>query len=206
MKKKIIILAVILIILAMALVMFIPTRRCYYDDGGTCTYTAPTYQIVVWNTFVTTYDENGQLVNNRYHKTSVFWYPDNQKSIDELWEIECATSKFYHDMMAEGGEPPMYEVAVDWSDFIKLDGIFYIGDCRETEVSADRIGEKIGEVTCGVPKIYTDGRGKTSDDIPDDGASFLCEIGTELFSVNDTDNAIAALVDGKYYIYTKKSN
>ena len=35
-------------------------------------------------------DENGQPVHNTYRETSVFWYPDNQKSIDELWQIEMA--------------------------------------------------------------------------------------------------------------------
>ena len=95
-----------------------------------------------------------------------------------------------------------YEVPVDWSDFIKTDGVIYKGDWRETEVSPDKIGSKIGEVSCGVPKVYTDGKGNLLNLEPENGASSICGIGTELFSVIDDDNSIAALVDGKYYLYT----
>lgn len=35
----------------------------------------------------------------------------------------------------------------------------------------------------------------------DEGAASLCKIGTELFAIIDRDNAIAALVDGQYYLY-----
>lgn len=95
-----------------------------------------------------------------------------------------------------------YEVPVDWSDFIKINDVTYKGDWRETEVSLDRIGAKIGEVSCGVPKVYTDGSGNVQNLEPENGASFLCGIGTELFYIIDSDNAIAAFVDGKYYLYT----
>ncbi len=98
-------------------------------------------------------------------------------------------------------EPVQYEVPVDWVDFIKLDGVTYVGDWRGTEVDANHIGEKIGEVTCGVPKVYTDGLGNTTSSEPEDGASYLCNIGTELYAVTDREDAIAALVDGKYYLY-----
>ena len=101
-------------------------------------------------------------------------------------------------------EPVQYEVPVDWADFIKVNGIKYLGDWRETEVSADCIGEKIGEVTCGVPKVYTDGMGNTTSSEPENGAAYLCDVGTELFAVTDRENAIAALVDGKYYLYTEQ--
>ena len=98
-------------------------------------------------------------------------------------------------------EPVQYEVPVDWADFIKLDGVTYVGDWRGTEVAVDCIGEKIGEVTCGVPKVYTDGTGNMTSSEPENGASYLCEVGTELYAVTDREDAIAALVDGKYYLY-----
>ena len=103
---------------------------------------------------------------------------------------------------SETTEQLQYEVPVDWTDFIKIAGIIYNGDWRVTEVSSDKIGEKIGEISCGVPKVYTDGKGNVYDDAPADGASYLCKIGTEIFSIIDNDNAIAALVNGKYYLYT----
>ncbi len=109
--------------------------------------------------------------------------------------------------MSEDNEESMqYEVPVDWMDFIKLDGVSYIGDWHVTEVSAELIGEKIGEVTCGVPTVYTDGAGNTTSMEPEDGAAFLCTIGTELFSVIGNDNVVAALVDGKYYLYVSREH
>ena len=69
-------------------VLFIPIPKGTFDDGGTREYAALTYKIVVWNKINITIDENGKIIDDRYHKTSVFWYPDNQKSIDELWQIE----------------------------------------------------------------------------------------------------------------------
>ena len=73
-KKKIIIALVILIVL------FCPVPSQIHLDGGTPSYTALTYKVVKWNRFID--------VNNRYHKTSVYWFPDNFKTIDELWIIE----------------------------------------------------------------------------------------------------------------------
>lgn len=101
-------------------------------------------------------------------------------------------------------EPPeaLMQVCVDWMNFIKLDGVSYVGDWEVTEVSPDEIGEKIGEVTCGVPNVYSDAHGNVFNLEPDDGAAFGCPIGTEVFSVVGRDNSVAALVGGKYYLYT----
>ena len=86
MKKKIIIPAIIVI--ALLLVLFLPIPRGSYDDGGTRVYTALTYKIVKWNSIFVVIDENGHASSRTYQKTSVFWYPDNQKSIDKLWQME----------------------------------------------------------------------------------------------------------------------
>ncbi len=86
MKKKIIISVVILIVLV---VLFLPMSQEKYDDGGTRTYSALTYKIVAWNRMVAKYDEEGNMSGvDRFTKTSVYWYPDNQKSLDELLEME----------------------------------------------------------------------------------------------------------------------
>ena len=115
---------------------------------------------------------------------------------------ENDTPKSNDDTPSETTESVRYEVPVDWSDFIKIDGVIYTGDWRKTEVLPDKIGAKIGEVSCGVPKVYADGDGNIQNSNPENGASYLCKIGTELFFVIDSDTAIAALVDGKYYLYT----
>ena len=270
MKKKILIVAITVI--SIALVLFLPIPQGSYDDGGTRDYDALTYKIVSWNKILPTVDENGETVHIKYQSTSVFWYPDNQKSIDELWKLErernqtdlafidpyiapsiitreeakgysieqlnevlvgldenmlyeswgdaeYTLSGMYgavwklddtreivvhgdgNGKIANVAEVIKYEVPIDWVDFIKLNGIEYLGDWRATAISRDEIGEKIGEVTCGVPKVYSDSLGNTTDSTPKDGASYLCKIGTELFSVTTDENAIAALVDGKYYLY-----
>lgn len=89
--KKIIIPAVIVV--ALALVLFLPIPRGTYDDGGTREYAALAYKIVVWNKIMAAEDKNGEFSSYTYRNTSVFWFPDNQKSIDELWQIEKANTE-----------------------------------------------------------------------------------------------------------------
>ena len=90
MKKRIIIIAVIVLAL---LIMFLPIPRGTYRDGGTKDYGALTYRIVVWNRLNEQINEDGY---DTYHKTSVFWFPDNFKSIDELWEIERSRNGYFN--------------------------------------------------------------------------------------------------------------
>lgn len=90
MKKKVIAIAAAVAIL---LVLFLPVPRGTCQDGGTRVYSALTYKIVVWNRLVSEAGQDGRLAAvSRYHKTSVFLFPDNFKSIDELWKIETADS------------------------------------------------------------------------------------------------------------------
>ena len=102
---------------------------------------------------------------------------------------------------ADTTEKLEYAVCVDWANFIKLDGVTYIGDWEVTEVSPDKIGEKVGEVTSNPPTIYADSDGNIDDIEPNNGAAFGCPIGTEVFSVIGEENAVAACVKGKYYLY-----
>ena len=91
MKKRIITIASIILIL---LVLFLPIPRGTYKDGGTKDYSALTYRLVVWNRLTDQIGENGSEGEiQRYHKTSVFWFPDNFKSIDELWKIEIERNR-----------------------------------------------------------------------------------------------------------------
>ena len=71
-------------------------------------------------------------------------------------------------------------VAVEWMEFVKIGGVSYRKNWEEPEVSVDMIGEKIGEVTCGVPNIYVDAEGNQYPSELKDGTSYGCEIGTEL--------------------------
>ena len=86
MKKKIIAVAAVILIL---LVLFLPIQHGTYRDGGTKDYGALTYRIVVWNRLTDGTDADGAAGEmHTYHKTCVYWLPDNFKSIDELWKTE----------------------------------------------------------------------------------------------------------------------
>lgn len=77
MKKK-----VWLIILSAAVllaILLIPIPQGPYEDGGTRGYTALTYKIVDWNRLTT---------DGSYEATKLYWFPNNFKSIDELWAYE----------------------------------------------------------------------------------------------------------------------
>ena len=86
-KKPIIIVSIVFAVIL--LVLFLPIPKGTYDDGGTRDYDALLYKIVVWNRLQCEVNEDGSGGETQiYHKTTVFLFPDNQKSLDELWKIE----------------------------------------------------------------------------------------------------------------------
>ena len=85
MKRKTVVISIIVAVL----ILFLPVPHGTYEDGGTRDYNALTYKIAVWNKLNAEANPGGSAGEvHTYHKTSVFWIPDNFKSIDELWEIE----------------------------------------------------------------------------------------------------------------------
>lgn len=86
MKKKILIGCIAVVLLAA--ILFVPIPRTY-DDGGTREYSALTYRIVQWDRLVSVHNEDGVMVGvEKYKATSVYFFPDNFKSLQELWETE----------------------------------------------------------------------------------------------------------------------
>lgn len=81
-KKKT---AIALIILAL---LFIPIPGEIYKDGGTREYSCAAYKIVKWNRLAGSDDQEIFGDDMVYHRISVYWFPQNWKRIDELWEIE----------------------------------------------------------------------------------------------------------------------
>ena len=77
MKKKIL-LWILAVVLAFA-VLFVPIPSGVYEDGGSREYTALTYKIVDWNRLTT---------DGKYEATKLYWFPNNFKSIDDLWANE----------------------------------------------------------------------------------------------------------------------
>ena len=99
-SKKIWIPMVILVLLA---VLFVPVPSGVYKDGGTRAYTALTYKVVKWRRLVGI---------GRYENTSVYFFPNNFKSIDDLWELEGVDEKAYA-VNEESFEATVLEVGED---------------------------------------------------------------------------------------------
>jgi len=60
-------------------VLLVPISKGPYEDGGTREYTALTYKLVSWN----------RLTDDGIHQImKLYPFPDNFKSIDELWTME----------------------------------------------------------------------------------------------------------------------
>ncbi len=60
-------------------ILFVPIPKSAARDGGSREYTALTYKIVDWNRIVGKY---------KHTDTSIYWFPNNFKSIDKLWALE----------------------------------------------------------------------------------------------------------------------
>lgn len=87
MKKRILIICSAILIAV--LILFCPFSVLSYDDGGTKAYAALTYKIVKWKRHVSVYNADGDIDHiDTYNATSVFFFPDNFKTVSELWRIE----------------------------------------------------------------------------------------------------------------------
>ena len=89
MKRKIVIICAIILILILVIPMPISPLR----DGGTREYVALTYKVVDWHAF---YDDDKIL-----DKTSVYFFPDNFSSYEELLERELRELGGNYDKQSE---------------------------------------------------------------------------------------------------------
>ncbi len=85
MKKRVVV--IFIAIVALTAVLFVPIPQGQFRDGGTEVFSALTYKVVKWRRLVPA-GTGVEAEESRYEKTSVYWFPDSMKSIDELWEIE----------------------------------------------------------------------------------------------------------------------
>ncbi len=104
MKKKILISIVVIVLLA---ALFIPIPVGTLNDGGTREYQAITYKMVVWNKNLVDVVDNGDGTQSAtpigaYHKTSLYWFGNAYKDIDELWEIEKTNNDINKYLLPEG--------------------------------------------------------------------------------------------------------
>lgn len=75
------------VVLFVCLILFTPFQVRHYDDGGSTTYTALTYTVVKWKRILPIKTPDG-YIGNIYQNTCVYFFPNNFKSLDELWEIK----------------------------------------------------------------------------------------------------------------------
>ena len=76
MKKRVL---VILLVVLLLILLVVPIPMGVYEDGGTREYAAMTYKIVDWNRIAD---------DSVYDATKVYFFPQNFRSLDELWVEE----------------------------------------------------------------------------------------------------------------------
>lgn len=69
-----------IIAIALFIILFIPIPKGVLKDGGTKELTSLTYKIVFWNRL----GDDGYV----YNRTKIYLFPDNFRSIDNLWQKE----------------------------------------------------------------------------------------------------------------------
>lgn len=88
-------------------------------------------------------------------------------------------------------------IEIDWIDVVKLNDTTYKASHPRQEVSIAEIGEEIGA-------IYFTMSGQVKNPhyrIKNGDAAFL-PVGTKLYSIKNDVDSIAALINGKYYLFT----
>lgn len=100
------------VVLVLLVVLFVPVPSGTMNDGGTRSYTSLTYKIVKWHRLVGI---------GRYENTSVYFFPDNFKSMSALWEAEGVDEKAYA-LNEESFEAKILEVRVTGVTVEPLEG------------------------------------------------------------------------------------
>ena len=119
--KKIWIPIVVLVLLA---VLFVPVSGVM-DDGGTRVYSALTYKVVKWHRML-------GMGEDYYDATRVYVFPNNFKSVSDLWEAEGVDESVYMRQEEESFEATVLELSVVSAVVEPLEG-------EEERKSSDRI-------------------------------------------------------------------
>ena len=144
MKKKII-LTVIAIALFLA-ILFVPIPKGRHRDGGTREYFALTYKIVDWNRLTT---------DGVYEATKVYWFPNNFKSIDDLWanEEQEVVHKFVATILELDGSSALVQ-PVEGEDELSSADKIHIGIADLDDIGAQVGSEVEIYYTGGIMESY----------------------------------------------------
>ena len=139
MKKNIFIL--ILATVLLLAVLFVPIPRSSAKDGGTREYSALTYKIVDWNRLTT---------DGVYDATKIYWFPNNFKSIDDLWagEEQEVVHKFVATVLEISGNSVLVEPVIGEEELQSSDRI---------SVNTTNLGDIGAEIGSDVEIYYTGG-------------------------------------------------
>ena len=139
MAKKILFL--ILATVLLLAVLFVPIPKSPGRDGGTREYSALTYKIVDWNRLTT---------DGVYDATKFYWFPNNFKSIDELWtyEEQEVIHKFVATVIEINGNSVTVEPVIGEDELQSSDRI---------SVNAASLGDIGAEIGSDVEIYYTGG-------------------------------------------------
>lgn len=138
MKKKVWIPIVIVALLA---ILVIPIPIGAYRDGGTREYTALTYKVVKWNRLT----GDGEIA---YGKTKVYFFPNNFKSIDALWDMEAEQEEcIFTATVLEISDAGVLVQPVPGSDLLNSSDKIWFGT-----KDLEQIGAEVGSV---VEVLYT---------------------------------------------------
>ena len=138
MKKTVLIILAAVLVLAF---LFVPVPRDSYDDGGTREYSALTYKIVDWNRLHS---------DGVYSATKVYWFPDNFKSIDELWadEAQNVVRKFVATVLELDGASALVQ---------PVEGEEELNSADKIHLSVADLGDIGAQVGSDVEIYYTGG-------------------------------------------------
>ena len=139
MAKKILVL--ILATVLLLAVLFVPIPKSPYRDGGTREYSALTYKIVDWNRMTT---------DRVYDATKTYWFPNNFKSIDDLWagEEQEVVHKFVATVLEISGNSVLVEPVIGEEELQSSDRI---------SVNTTNLGDIGAEIGSDVEIYYTGG-------------------------------------------------
>ena len=116
-------------------ILVIPIPTGQYKDGGTREYTALTYKIVDWNRLT------GDTV---YDRTQVYFFPNNFRSVDALWQDEedKLTYSFIATVLEFSGDTVLVQPAEGEYELQSCDRIsFSIADLEDIEALAGTLVE-----------------------------------------------------------------
>lgn len=138
MKKKILLIALAAVLVA---ALFVPIPKGVYQDGGTREYAALTYKVVDWNRLT---------ADSIYEMTKVYWFPNNFKSIDDLWayEEENVVSKFVATIL---------EMSADSVLVQPVEGEIERLSCDQIHFGTAELGDIGAQVGSDVEVYYTGG-------------------------------------------------